>query len=82
MAAVALGGCGERLTLCHCVLLDYASETRRGPTKQEAESASRCECDAERKRTEERSPYRERGDPDNPSESGPKESPETALERP
>jgi len=55
LALLLLGSCSERLTMCHCILLDYAYEKRAkdgssaGP---ETDSASACDCRANRKRAE------------------------------
>jgi len=49
-----LGGCAERLTLCHCILFDYAYEKRsKDRGIEETNSASSCDCMANRKRSDE-----------------------------
>ena len=49
--ALLLGGCAERWTICQCTLIDYAYEKRsKDGSGQETDSASACDCAANRKR--------------------------------
>jgi len=57
LALLLLAGCAERLTVCHCILLDYAYEKRAKDAEvQETDSASACDCSANRKRSDENAP--------------------------
>jgi hypothetical protein len=72
-AVLLLTGCAERLSACHCVMIDYAQEHRRirGSATEDVDSGATCTCDARRKRSmtetspppKQHEPENERGDP-------------------